>query len=101
MSDTTFSYNGTAIQTFTVQTTGTYEIIAFGGQGGQGGSNTVGGTGGLGAEIGGEFSLTQGEVLQIVVGASAAAAEMAAPVVVVAASSSRLSMAPVRLIFRW
>jgi hypothetical protein len=66
MSDTTFSYDGTVVQTFTVATTGTYDITAFGGQGGQGGSS--GGTGGLGAEIGGDFSLTQGEVLQIVVG---------------------------------
>jgi hypothetical protein len=67
MSDTTFSYDGAVVQTFTVATTGTYDITAFGGQGGQGG-NPTGGTGGLGAEIGGDFSLTQGEILQIVVG---------------------------------
>ncbi|HEY4173505.1 MAG TPA: Hint domain-containing protein [Rhodopila sp.] len=66
----TYSYAGAIIQTVTIQTTGTYDITAFGGQGGQGGSGTPGGggTGGLGAEIGGTFSLTAGEVLQIVVG---------------------------------
>jgi hypothetical protein len=40
-------------------------ILAFGAQGGNGGR---GGVGGLGAEIGGDFSLTAGEVLQIAVG---------------------------------
>ena len=70
MSDTTFTYDGAIIQTFTATTGGTYDITAYGGQGGHGGVsfNPVGGTGGLGAEIGGSFSLTKGEVLQIVVG---------------------------------
>jgi Hint domain len=66
----TYSYAGAIIQTVTIQTTGTYDITAFGGQGGQGGHGSAsnGGTGGAGAEIGGAFSLTQGEVLQVVVG---------------------------------
>ncbi|WP_158932802.1 Hint domain-containing protein [Acidisphaera sp. S103] len=64
MSGTTLTSTG-IIQTYTVAATGTYDITAFGGQGGQGGN---GGAGGLGAEIGGSFSLTQGEVLQVVVG---------------------------------
>jgi hypothetical protein len=70
MSKTTFTNDGTVVQSFTVQTTGTYDITAYGGQGGQGGTDSAnpGGTGGLGAEIGGSFSLTAGEVLQIVVG---------------------------------
>ena len=70
MSGTTFTYDGAIIQTFTATTGGTYDITAYGGQGGHGGVsfNPVGGTGGLGAEIGGSFSLTKGEVLQIVVG---------------------------------
>jgi hypothetical protein len=70
MSGTTFNNDGTIVQFYTVEATGTYDITAFGGQGGQGGSDSAssGGTGGLGAEIGGDFSLTTGEVLQIVVG---------------------------------
>ena len=61
-----FTYTGTLV-TFTVPSTGTYQILAFGAQGG---NSTVaaGGQGGLGAEIGGDFSLTAGEVLQIAVG---------------------------------
>jgi Hint domain len=66
----TYKYAGAIVQTVTIATTGTYDITAFGGQGGQGGGDSAssGGTGGLGAEIGGNFSLTQGEVLQVVVG---------------------------------
>ena len=45
----TFSYTG-ALQTFTVGTTGTYQIIAYGAQGG--GSNVS--SGGLGAEAAGQ-----------------------------------------------
>jgi hypothetical protein len=66
-----FTYTG-AIVTFTVPTTGLYQIVAFGAQGGSGPSRPTGGpspyTGGLGAEIGGDFSLTAGETLQIAVG---------------------------------
>ena len=64
MADTTFSYNGAVIQTFTVTTAGTYDITAYGAQGGSG----PGASGGKGAEIGGDFSLAKGEVLDIVVG---------------------------------
>jgi hypothetical protein len=49
-----------------VPTTDTYQILA---SGAQGGNLTSGGTGGgLGAEIGGDFSLAAGEILQIAVG---------------------------------
>ncbi len=54
-----------SVVTFTVPVTGTYRILAFGAQGG---ATTGSFAGGLGAEIGGEFSLTAGEVLQIAVG---------------------------------
>jgi hypothetical protein len=58
-----FAYTGSLI-TFTVPINGTYQIIAFGAQGG----NATGSPGGRGAEIGGDFTLTQGETLQIAVG---------------------------------
>src|SRR5262245_11576258 len=57
-----FTYTGSLV-TFTVPTTDTYQILAFGAQGGAGG-----GFGGRGAEIGGDVSLTAGEMLQIAVG---------------------------------
>lgn len=60
-----FAYTGSLI-TFTVPINGTYQIIAFGAQGG----NAAGAPGGRGAEIGGDFTLTQGETLQIAVGAA-------------------------------
>ena len=60
----TISYSG-IIATYTIQTTGTYDITAFGAQGGSSGPDNVGGDG---AEIGGDFFLTAGEVLSIVVG---------------------------------
>jgi hypothetical protein len=63
-----FTYSGSLVD-FTVPTTDTYQIIAFGAQGG---SATPGGVfvsaGGRGAEIGGDFFLIAGEILQIVVG---------------------------------
>jgi hypothetical protein len=68
MSGTTFGYTYSSV-TFTVQTTGTYDITAYGAQGG--GAN--GATGGLGAEISGDFNLVAGEVLTIVVGGQGAA----------------------------
>ena len=70
MPDTTFSYNGAIIQTFTATTTGIYDITAFGAAGGAGGVENAFGSspGGLGAEIGGDFSLVQGEVIDVVVG---------------------------------
>jgi hypothetical protein len=60
-----FDYTGSLV-TFTVPINGTYQIIAFGSQGG----NAAGGPGGRGAEIGGDFTLMQGETLQIAVGAA-------------------------------
>jgi hypothetical protein len=65
-----FGYTG-SLATFTVPQTGSYQIHAFGAQGGNyigGFSGTIIGPGGLGAEIGGVFDLTAGEVLQIAVG---------------------------------
>ena len=53
------------IQSWTVPVDGTYEITAAGAQGA---SAEVGYSGGLGAEIYGEFSLNQGDVLYILVG---------------------------------
>ncbi len=55
---TDFNYTG-SIVTYDVTTTGTYDITAYGAQGGHGG---------LGAKIGGDFSLPQGDVLQILTG---------------------------------
>lgn len=63
MSDT-ITYSG-IIATYTIQTTGTYDITAFGAQGGSSGPDNVGGDG---AEIGGDFTLTAGTVLTVVVG---------------------------------
>ncbi len=65
---TTFT-SESVIQTYTVSSTGTYDITAFGAEGGGGLS---GGAGGDGAEIGGDFNLTAGEVLEIVVGGAGA-----------------------------
>jgi hypothetical protein len=62
-----FTYTGSLV-TFTVPTTDTYQILAFGAQGGNGTFNGFVGVGGRGAEIGGDFSLTAGEILQIAVG---------------------------------
>jgi hypothetical protein len=66
-----FIYTG-KIVTYTVPETGTYRITAFGAQGGSAsfssGSINVVGPGGRGAEIGGDFSLTAGEMLEIAVG---------------------------------
>jgi hypothetical protein len=60
-----FTYTGSLV-TFVVPTTATYQILAFGAQGGSGALGL--GAGGRGAEIGGDFSLTADEVLQIAVG---------------------------------
>jgi hypothetical protein len=61
-----FTYTGSLV-TFTVPTSDSYQILAFGAQGGNGAFPGIG-TGGRGAEIGGVFSLTAGESLQIAVG---------------------------------
>jgi hypothetical protein len=65
---------------FTVASSGVYEISAFGAQGGSG---TVGGnqvpssSGGLGAEVDGFFNLTAGDVLTILVGGAGANGSLA------------------------
>src|SRR5580658_10499965 len=53
-------------QQFTAPTAGEYDIVAYGGAGG--GSSISGTTGGLGAQMGGDFTLTAGEILDIYVG---------------------------------
>ena len=66
-----FTYSGSLVD-FTIPTTDTYQILAFGAQGGSGTCSicpvAVIGAGGHGAEIGGDFILTAGQVLQIAVG---------------------------------
>ena len=68
-----FTYTGSLVD-FTVPATGSYQILALGGHGGSGFLEEVPfvplviGPGGKGAEIGGNFILTAGEVLQIAVG---------------------------------
>jgi hypothetical protein len=66
-----FTYTGKLV-TWTVPKNGTYQIVAFGAQGGSctsfAGAVVPPGTGGLGAEIGGDFVLSKGEVLQVAVG---------------------------------
>ena len=62
-----FAYAGSggtgSPQTFTVPTTGTFDITGYGGQGGNSGPvDTL--SGGKGAEDGGDFSLTAGEKLK-------------------------------------
>src|SRR5947207_14515050 len=65
-----FTFTGSVV-TFTVPTTGSYQILAFGAQGGNSEIRAGSfGVGGLGAQIGGDFSLTAGEILQIAVGGS-------------------------------
>ena len=61
-----FPYTGT-IETYTIPTTGTYDITAYGAEGGSNytSSSLVGGSG---AEINGDVSLTRGEILQILTG---------------------------------
>ena len=58
-----FNYSG-GIVTYTIPTTGTYLITAFGASGGN--SNSY--LGGLGAELTGDFTLNAGDQLQILVG---------------------------------
>jgi len=65
-----FDYTGSPV-TWTLPTTGVYQILAYGAQGGTGSGEAgccTGGNGGLGAEIGGYFTLTAGQVLSIAVG---------------------------------
>jgi hypothetical protein len=62
-----FTYTGKLV-TWKVPKNGTYEIVAYGAQGGSFALDSVIGSGGLGAEIGGDFVLTAGEILEIAVG---------------------------------
>jgi hypothetical protein len=59
----TFDYTGAPVA-YTITTTTSYDIVAYGAQGG----GTSGGVGGYGAEIGGDFTLLAGTVLGIDVG---------------------------------
>lgn len=61
---TTLSYTG-SLQTYIVPTDGHYEIMAYGAQGGALPSVNQGG---MGAQIGGDFLLTAGTTLNIIVG---------------------------------
>ena len=62
-----FNYTGSIVQ-WTVPTTGIYDITAYGAQGGS--WSTV--SGGLGAEIGGSFLLSAGEIFNILAGGAGA-----------------------------
>ncbi len=65
MPTTTFAYTG-GFQSYTVPVTALYDILAFGGQGGS--VIFYPNRGGYGAQIGGDFELTAGEILNIAVG---------------------------------
>jgi hypothetical protein len=72
-----FTYTGSLVD-FMVPAAGSYQIIAYGAQGGSVSGTTANGVpyvslGGQGAEIGGDFILSQGEVLQIAVGGAGVA----------------------------
>ncbi|MBV8500139.1 MAG: PEP-CTERM sorting domain-containing protein [Paucibacter sp.] len=56
-----------ALQSFTVSTTGLYDISAMGAQGGSAGSTPI--AGGFGADLSGQIFLTAGTQLEIAVGA--------------------------------
>jgi hypothetical protein len=64
-----FTYTGSLVA-FAIPTTDAYQILAFGAQGGNSVSfpNGTVGIGGHGAEIGGDFLLSAGEILEIAVG---------------------------------
>ena len=61
-----FNVQTQGIQEWTVPTTGTYRIEAYGAQGGP--ASDGGKVGGKGARIRGDFTLTKGDVIKIVVG---------------------------------
>jgi len=63
----TFAYTG-APQSMTVTLPGVYTITGNGAQGGKGGAAVGAGVGGLGANAQGQFSLTLGAVVQVIVG---------------------------------
>ena len=60
----TLSYTG-GLQTYTVSSSGVYDIVAYGAQGGTSGAGTAGG---LGGESGGDVTLTSGTTLTVLVG---------------------------------
>lgn len=60
---TTFSYDG-VVQTYTIPTTGLYDLTV---EGAQGGASRYA-SGGTGAEVSGQVDLTKGTLLEIVVG---------------------------------
>ena len=62
--DTAFFNVTTGIQYWTAPATGTYSIEAFGAQGGSGGTRI----GGKGVRMSGNFTLTEGEIIRILVG---------------------------------
>lgn len=81
-----FAYTGKP-DNFTVPIAGTYRILAFGAQGGNGTPPISAGSGGLGAEIGGDFDLTDGEALTIAVGGAGSSGTPSALEAVAAAAS--------------
>lgn len=64
--NTEFFNTTDGIQLWTVPTTGTYRIEAWGAQGGR--NFSYGDPAGLGAQMRGDFTLTKGEILRILVG---------------------------------
>jgi hypothetical protein len=67
---TTFLFTGSEV-TYTVPTSGTYDIAAFGAQGGPG----IATVGGLGAAAGGNVSLSFGTVLTVLAGGAGASGD--------------------------
>jgi hypothetical protein len=67
LSNASFFTASNGIQTWTVPTTGTYRIVAKGAQGAPYSASA----GGVGAVIQGDFALTQGETIKILVGQTA------------------------------
>jgi hypothetical protein len=63
--NTSYFNTSNGIQLWTVPATGTYRIEAWGAQGGD---ESNAGRGGLGARMRGEFTLTEGEIISILVG---------------------------------
>jgi hypothetical protein len=63
-------------QTYTITTTGEYEIIAFGAAGGTSTFASFTALGGGGAEIGGDFDLIAGDVLTLYIGVEGASEEV-------------------------
>src|SRR5277367_2268806 len=66
-SATTFNFSDLVVN-YMVPVTGAYQILAFGAQGGGNTNRDTGAVGGKGAKVQGDFELTAGDVLQIVVG---------------------------------